>query len=151
MFVKTIRISAVCLFMSVASAPTYSAGTDYGSTTTVSSSATLAQAAAKNRAGDYRGAITALKGITKKQPKNADAWNELGYAYRNVQDYFGAGNAYAKALRLNSKHRGALNYQGMMFLETGQISKAKSNAQTLKSICGSCKELRSLNKAISKN
>ena len=56
---------------------------------------------------------------------------------------------YNRALALDSKHKGALEYQGELFVETGQIDKARENVARLKQLCPrGCEELDDLNEAI---
>ncbi len=47
-----------------------------------------------------------------------------------------AGKAYAKALKLNPNHTGALEYQGVLFIKLGQVDKAKANLAKIKAISG---------------
>ena len=60
------------------------------------------------------------------------------------------GQAYAKALKLDPKHTGALEYQGVLFIKLNQIDKAKANLALIKSICGNttCESYVDLAKAI---
>ena len=58
---------------------------------------------------------------------------------------------YAKelALKIDSKHLGALEYQGELFMILKKTSSAKSNLAKIKAICGtSCEEYIDLKKAI---
>ncbi len=86
------------------------------------------------KSGDYQQAIQYyLKSVDQKSDF-ADAWNNLGYCYRMTakQHLAKSGDAYDRALKINPKHEGALEYQGEYFLMVGQISKAYLNYQTLK-------------------
>ena len=51
--------------------------------------------------GWYRRAITNLQQVTFMEPGNADAWNELGFSYRNVENYRQSEAAYTRALGLD--------------------------------------------------
>ena len=62
-----------------------------------------------NEKGWYRRAISNLRTVTQMEPKNADAWNELGFAYRNVENYRQSARAYDRALGIEPNHLGALN------------------------------------------
>ena len=94
-------------------------------------------------------AVSNLRTVTQMEPRNADAWNELGFAYRNVENYRQSARAYERALSLDPTHLGALNYQGFMFLETDKVDAARNNLAQLKSLCGSCEAYRSLRDALS--
>jgi len=110
---------------------------------------TLAQARADIDAKKWTSAISKLKLIVAASPKSADAFNLLGYSYRNAGDMKSAGAAYARALKLNPKHTGALEYQGIMFVKLGQMDKAKANLALIKTISGaSSEEYKDLAEAI---
>jgi Flp pilus assembly protein TadD len=94
---------------------------------------------------DWGSAITALSKAAEMEPKNADIHNLLGYSYRKTANYKNAFAHYAIALTLNPKHKGALEYQGEAYAETGDLTKAKANLAKLKSVCGTgCEEYRDL-------
>ena len=110
---------------------------------------TLADARADISAKNWTKAIKDLTAIVKANPSSADAYNLLGYSYRNAGNYDRAGQAYAKALKLNPKHTGALEYQGVLFIKLGQTDKAKANLDKIKAICGTtCEEYTDLAKAL---
>ena len=110
---------------------------------------TLAIARADIDAKNWTKAIADLRKIVAASPNSADAYNLLGYSYRNSGNYDRAGQAYAKALKLNPKHTGALEYQGVLFVKLGQLDKAKANLATIKTISGATsEEYKDLAKAI---
>jgi tetratricopeptide (TPR) repeat protein len=95
------------------------------------------------------GALAALKVIDKAFPNNADVNNLLGYSSRNLNQYSAAAIYYSKALKIDPKHLGALEYQGVLFLKTNKLASAKSNLAKLKALCGvSCEEYKDLLKEI---
>ena len=101
--------------------------------------------AAKN----FSAALTALQAADKTFPNNADINNLLGYSARNLKQYKPAATYYAKALKIDPKHLGALEYQGELFMLTKKTSDAKKNLAKLKSLCGvNCEEYIDLKKAI---
>ncbi len=60
-----------------------------------------------------------------------------------------AATFYAKALDFDPNHKGALEYQGELFVELGQIDKAKANLARLVRLCPQgCEEREDLEKAI---
>ena len=99
--------------------------------------------------GQYTTALTSLKSADKSYPNNADINNLLGYTSRKLKQYSQAGTYYTKALKIDSKHLGALEYQGELFMILKKTSSAKSNLAKIKAICGtSCEEYIDLKKAI---
>lgn len=110
---------------------------------------TLAAARADISAHKWTAAINKLKAIVAADSSNADAYNLLGFAYRNAGDFSRAMTAYKRALKLNPKHTGALEYQGVLFIKLGQLDNAKANLAKIKGICGtSCEEYEDLAKAM---
>ena len=100
-------------------------------------------------AKNFSAALTALQAADKTFPNNADINNLLGYSARNLKQYKPAATYYAKALKIDPKHLGALEYQGELFMLTKKISDAKKNLAKLKSLCGvNCEEYLDLKKAI---
>jgi len=97
----------------------------------------------------YATALTSLKSADKSYPNNADVNNLLGYTSRKLKQYPQAGTYYTKALKIDPKHLGALEYQGELFMILKKTSSAKSNLAKIKAICGtSCEEYIDLKKAI---
>ena len=110
---------------------------------------TLAAARSEIDASNWSKALADLKLIAAANPNSADAYNLMGFTYRNMGNYDRAGQAYAKALKLNPKHTGALEYQGILFIKLGQLDKAKANLAKIKTICGTtCEPYEDLEKAL---
>ena len=82
---------------------------------------------------------------------NADWNNLMGYSLRKgpTPDYPGAERFYNEALRLDPKHRGALEYSGELYLMTGDLPKAEQRLAALDKVCTfSCSEYADLKKAV---
>ncbi len=80
---------------------------------------------------------------------NADVKNLLGFTSRKLGQYSQAGGYYARALQIDPKHLGALEYQGELFILQKKVALAKRNLATLKRLCGtSCEEYVDLRDAI---
>lgn len=108
----------------------------------------LTSVRAKIKAQDYKGALADLK--TMKE--NADVYNLMGFCLRKSGDYKQAYVYYRKALDLQPGHKGALEYLGELYVETGQLDKARENVALLKRQCPSgCEELEDLEAAIAKS
>jgi len=81
--------------------------------------------------------------------KEADKYNLLGFTARKSGDLNVAAEYYKKALEINPKHIQALEYQGELYLQLGEIEQAKKNLEKIKTICWFiCKEKKMLDKAI---
>ena len=93
-------------------------------------------------------AASSFKKVVAENPKNADAYNLLGYSSRWLGKYDEAFAAYDKALALDPKHKGALEYSGVAYLKVNQKAKAEANLARLRTICASCEETTDLAKAI---
>ena len=56
---------------------------------------------------------------------------------------------YHKALDFDPDHKGALEYLGELYVETGDLPKARANVARLEKLCpNGCEELSDLRKAI---
>ena len=110
--------------------------------------ASTARAQAAVEAGDYAGALRLLQPIVAAEPRNADALNLVGFASRKLGQLDQAASFYEAALALDPNHRGALEYQGEMFLMTGNVAGAEANLGRLRAICGACEEEQDLAAAI---
>jgi hypothetical protein len=123
-----------------------------GSTTTVlSENKDYIAGKAALDAKNWKQAMSWLSAATRANPGDANAWNLLGYATRKNGDPKRALRLYDRALRLNPKHLGALEYQGEAYVELKQITKAKANLARLKTACGtSCEQYLDLAEMIAK-
>ena len=94
-------------------------------------------------------AISELRKAANLRPENADIQNYLGFAYRKSGKLEASGKHYARALEFDPKHKGALEYQGELFLMTGAAEKARANLVCLEVLCPeACSELADLKAAI---
>ena len=84
---------------------------------------------------DYSAAIPLLRKELEKNPGNADAHNYMGYVLRKRNDLKNSAIHYEKALEINPKHLGALEYQGELFLTVGNLNLAKANLEKLDKLC----------------
>jgi Flp pilus assembly protein TadD len=99
--------------------------------------------------GDFAGAIAALKRVTASEPKNANAFNLLGYATRKSGDPRGSLQYYQQALAIDPKHIGAHEYIGEAYLMLGDVAQAQQHLAKLDQLCVfGCKEHRMLKDAI---
>jgi tetratricopeptide (TPR) repeat protein len=109
----------------------------------------LASVRAKIKAKDFKGALAELTPMLATY-QHADVYNLMGFSLRKTGDYKQAYTFYRKALDFDPDHKGALEYLGELYVETGQMDKAKENVVRLQQLCPSgCEELADLEKAIS--
>ena len=83
--------------------------------------------------------------------KETDVWDERSEFIHEWKsgDRKMAMTFYTKALEFNPDHKGALEYQGELFVETGDLTKARENAAKLAKLCPQgCEEREDLDNAI---
>lgn len=109
----------------------------------------LAAARTQIAAKNWPAAIAELKRVNDSG--NADWNNLMGYSLRKgpTPDFAGAEKFYNEALRINPRHRGALEYSGELYLQTGDLAKAEQRLAALDKACAfGCEEFNDLKKAI---
>jgi tetratricopeptide (TPR) repeat protein len=111
----------------------------------------LSEARAKIAAKDWPAAIDELKKVN--DTGNADWNNLMGYSLRKAN----RGNAgdsekfYNEALRIDPKHRGALEYSGELYLMTDNLPMAEQRLAALDKACFlPCSEYKDLKNAVAK-
>jgi len=139
---------ALVVALGLAAGPALAAGWDSGS-----SAARLdpnyVEAKKQIDGGNYAAAVPLLEQVVAADPKNADAYNYLGFSLRKSGNQDAALANYEKALALQPEHRGANEYMGELYLEMGQLDKAKERLKVLDSACTfGCEEYRELKEAI---
>ena len=108
----------------------------------------LASVRAKIKAKDFKGALAELTPMLATH-HHADVYNLMGFSLRKTGDYTQAYTFYRKALDFDPRHKGALEYLGELYVETGQVEKAREHVVLLKKLCPSgCEELEDLEQAI---
>ncbi len=101
------------------------------------------------KAKQWEKAIGFLTKVVAAEPKNADAFNYLGYAYRKSGDFSRAVANYKQALALDPKHRGAHEYIGEAYLEQGDLARAEHHLKRLDKLCFfGCEEYDDLKEAV---
>ena len=110
-------------------------------------SAARAQIAQKN----WPGAVAELQRVNATG--NADWNNLMGYSLRKraAPDLAGAEKFYDEALRIDPKHRGALEYSGELYLIVGNLPKAEQRLATLDKVCVlPCEEYTDLKQSVAR-
>jgi tetratricopeptide (TPR) repeat protein len=102
----------------------------------------------KIKAADYRGALAELK-VLSETNQHPDVYTLMGYSLRKIGDYPTSLTFYKKALDFNADHKSAREYLGELYVETGNMEKAKEQLAVLAKLCpGGCEEREDLQKAI---
>ena len=100
----------------------------------------------------YQEAIPSLHSAEKLARNDADIQNLLGFVHRKIGKLDSAGIYYQRALEIDPKHKGALEYQGELFLMRGERDAAQANLAKLDKICWlGCSEYDVLEKAIAES
>ena len=109
----------------------------------------LAAARARIAEKKWDAALQELKRVNASG--NADWNNLMGYTLRKqaTPDLEGAERFYNEALRIDPKHRGALEYSGELYLMKGDLPTAEKRLATLDKVCTfGCEQYTDLKKSI---
>ena len=109
----------------------------------------FAQAKAMIEAKNFAPAIPLLQQVVQRDPRNADAYNLLGFATRASGNPRGSLQYYQQALAIDARHLGAHEYLGEAYLMLDQPAEADKMLARLDSLCVfGCTEYRMLKAAI---
>lgn len=109
----------------------------------------FAQGKALVEARRYQEAMPLLQQAVAKEPKNADAFNLMGYATRKSGSANDSLQYYTQALAIDPKHLGAHEYIGEAYLQLDRPQEAQQHLARLDSLCiFGCTEYRMLKAAI---
>ncbi len=136
-----LHAAALCVFIAPATAADYSSA---GPSPDALGTARTLIASKK-----WPAAIDELKRVNLTD--NADWNNLMGYSARKAAapDLAAAERHYTAALRIDSKHRGALEYSGELYLMMGDVAKAEERLAQLGKVCVfGCEEYTDLKKAM---
>jgi cytochrome c-type biogenesis protein CcmH/NrfG len=100
---------------------------------------------------NWSGAVDELKRVNATD--SADWNNLMGFALRKAPqaDLSAAERFYDAALRLDPKHRGALEYSGELYLMKGDLPRAEQRLAALDKACFlPCEEFTDLKKAVAR-
>ena len=81
----------------------------------------------------YSKAFNKLNKAYKKDKKNPDILNYMGYTSRKVGNFEEAEKFYLKGLDLKPNHNGINEYLGELYVQTNRIDKANERLKVLKS------------------
>ena len=109
----------------------------------------LTSVRAKIKAKDYSAALAELRKLAD-DVQHADVYNLLGFALRKTGDFKTSLTYYTKALEMQPEHKAAREYLGELYVETGNMEKAREQLAILAKLCpGGCEEREDLQKVIS--
>jgi len=108
----------------------------------------LTSVRAKIAAKNYVAALAELRDLAE-DTQQADVYNLLGFTLRKTGDFKTSLTYYTKALELQPDHKAAREYLGELFVETGNMEKAREQLDALVKLCpGGCEEREDLQKVI---
>ena len=108
----------------------------------------LTSVRAKIAAKNYVAALAELRDLAE-DTQQADVYNLLGFTLRKTGDFKTSLTYYTKALELQPEHKAAREYLGELFVETGNMDKAREQLDALAKLCpGGCEEREDLQKVI---
>jgi tetratricopeptide (TPR) repeat protein len=85
--------------------------------------------------GRYTQAIALLKETANEVGPHPDILNYLGYVNRKLGNYDTAIRYYREALAINPNHKGANEYLGELYVEIGDLDRARVQLATLDRLC----------------
>jgi tetratricopeptide (TPR) repeat protein len=146
----TMRTSALWLSLLLAATPVAATGALAVDVVSSRDAPDLTSVRAKIKAKDFKAALAELTPLLETH-QHADVYNLMGFSLRKTGDYKQAYTFYRKALDFDPEHKGALEYLGELYVETGEIDKAKQNVALLQKLCpGGCEELGDLERALAR-
>ena len=152
MVTRHMPIFLVVVIISLGAQTAFGAGGDGGYAASTKKPDGYNEAVALIAAEKYQEAILLLQSAEKLATTDADIQNLLGFVHRKTGKLVAAGSYYQRALEINSKHKGALEYQGELFLMRGDKVAAEANLAKLDKICWlGCDEYDDLKKAITES
>ena len=86
----------------------------------------------------YSQAFKKLSEALKKDKKNPDILNYMGFTSRKIGNFSEAEDYYLRGLAIDPKHNGINEYLGELYVQTDRIDKANERLEVLKSC--NCKE-----------
>jgi Flp pilus assembly protein TadD len=108
----------------------------------------LTSVRAKIKAKEYKAALGELQALADTN-QHADVYSLLGFSLRKTGDYKNALTFYKKALDFDANHKGAHEYLGELYVETGDLASAREQLAVLSRLCPEgCEEREDLEKAL---
>ena len=145
---RTIRVLAASLICAAAIATLGSSVAVAVDTMMSKDAPDLTSVRAKIKAKDYKAALVELRMVADTH-QHADVYSLMGFSLRKTGDYPTALTLYKKALDFDADHKGAREYLGELYVETGDLPKAREQLVVLEKLCPQgCEEREDLEKAL---
>lgn len=110
----------------------------------------LSELKAMIEAGQAEAALQQLAPLLENETFEADILNLMGFAYRKMGNWADSRIYYTRALSIDPRHKGALEYMGELELQTGNAAAARALLVRLQAACADgCPELDDLLEAFS--
>ena len=140
------RRKFACILATAAVAPLANAA----DTNTAKDAPDLTKVRAAINVKNYDAALAELKSmVVNPYYQHPDVYSLMGFVLRKTGDQAQSMTYYRKALDADPTHKGALEYQGELYVELGQIDKAKENLAKLSRLCWlGCEEEKDLKETI---
>ena len=87
---------------------------------------------AKIKAKDFQAALAELRTVADTH-QHADVYSLMGFSLRKTGDYATALTFYKKALDFDANHKGAREYLGELYVETGELPKRANSLPCFRS------------------
>jgi len=137
-------IVALCAAVAVSAGAAYAVDNEPSTT-----APDLAKVRASIKAKDFKAALADLNGMIDRNVQHADVYNLLGFTLRKTGDFKTSLTYYTKAIEMAPEHKAAREYLGELYVETGNMEKAREQLAVLAKLCpGGCEEREDLQKAI---
>jgi cytochrome c-type biogenesis protein CcmH/NrfG len=108
----------------------------------------LTSVRAKIKSKEYKAALAELQALANTH-QHADVYSLMGFSLRKTGDYKNALTFYMKALDFDAEHKGAREYLGELYVETGDLAKAREQLAVLTRLCPQgCEERQDLEQAL---
>ena len=138
------------MFLLISSSHTVLAAGSSSGDSTSSQPAVISAAEKAIKKGQFADAYQMLAEKQSQYSKNADLYNLMGYSARKLERYEDSMAHYQRALDIDPKHKGPLEYLGELYLTLNQPDDAKAMLAKLNKICFlGCEEKAELAEAIS--
>ena len=138
-------LAAAVIGFAMPAVPIFAMGSDSG---VAKSESDYDKAVKAVKSEKYKDAIPLLQKAIDQDPKNANAWNYLGYSQRKTGQLDAALKSYTSALQIDPNHKGAHEYLGELYLMIDNLPKAEELLKKLTALCSGCDERKELEKAV---
>jgi tetratricopeptide (TPR) repeat protein len=127
-------LACLCILL-VCAAPTHAVLSGSATPPLLPSDPDYAAGTAALAQHDWQGVIDHMSRVIARRPWDDQAYNLIGFAYRQLGQYQPALQHYHQALDLNPYHRGALEYLGETYIAMHCLAEAREALSRLEIVC----------------